>query len=143
MANSITLAVALALLCTASAHAQEPESSNIRTVERLLAAFNAHDSSAMGAFVTDDVAWLTITGEDVAVEVKGKSELLASMSAYFESCPTCQSALAGTLSTPGRVTAIEIARWQGETGARSQRSISVYEFSDGLIQRVYYFPSEN
>ncbi|MCA1798061.1 MAG: nuclear transport factor 2 family protein [Xanthomonadaceae bacterium] len=118
-------------------------SNNVRTVERFIAAFNAHDSGAMGALVADDVAWLNITGEDVTVVVKGKSELVASMNDYFEACPTCQSVLFGTISTPDRISAIEIASWQGTTGLRSQRSISVYEFSESLIQRVYYFPSEN
>lgn len=142
MRNSIMF-VTMALFCAPFVHSQEPVSPNVRTVERFVAAFNAHDSGAMAEFVADDVAWLSITGKDVAVEVMGKSELVASMNAYLESCPTCQSELSGTISTPGRVSAIEVASWQGKSGSRSQRSISVYEFSEGVIQRVYYFPSEN
>jgi len=142
MRNSMIFA-AMALFCVLFAQAQEPLSPNVRTVERFVAAFNAHDSEAMAEFVANDVAWLSISGKDVAVEVKGKSALIESMNVYFESCPTCQSELSGILSTPGRVSAIETASWQGKSGSSSQRSISVYEFSDGVIQRVYYFPSEN
>ena len=142
MRNSMILAIMLLLLCSPCAHAQESVASNVPTVERFIAAFNEHDSAAMGALVADDVAWLSVTGEEVVVEVKGKGELVASMNAYFESCPTCQSALSGIISTADRVSAIEIASWQGKSGSKSQRSISVYEFSEGMIQRVYYFPSE-
>jgi len=124
-------------------HSQEPVAPNVSTVERFVAAFNAHDSGAMAEFVADDVAWLSITGKHVAVEVTGKSELVASMNAYFESCPTCQSELSEIISTPARVSAIEIASWRDKSGSRSQSSISVYEFAEGVIQRVYYFPSEN
>ncbi len=123
-------------------HAEEPGLSHERTVQRFVQAFNLHDSDAMAEFVADDVTWLSITGQNVAVQVTGKRELVPSMDAYFESCSTCQSELSGIISTPYRVSAVEIASWQGKNGARSQRSISVYEFSQGLIQRVYYFPSE-
>ena len=123
-------------------HAQEPQLSHEQTVQRFIEAFNLHDGDAMAEFVAEDVAWLSIAGQDVAVQVTGKRELVASMKAYFESCPSCQSDLSGVLSTPNRVSAIEIASWQGKSGSRSQRSIAVYEFSQGLIQRVYYFPSE-
>jgi hypothetical protein len=96
----------------------------------------------MAEFVADDVSWLSITGEDVAVQVTGKSELVSSMNAYFESCPSCRSELSGIISTSDRVSAVELVSWQGERGSMSQRSIAVYEFSQGLIQRVYYFPAE-
>ena len=142
MRNPIMLATMLLLLCSLCVHAQESVASNVPTVEQFIAAFNAHDSAAMGALVADDVAWLSIAGEEVMVEVKGKNELVTSMNAYFESCPTCQSELSGIISTADRVSAIEIASWQGKSGSKSQRSISVYEFAEGVIQRVYYFPSE-
>jgi len=133
----------MALFSAPFVHSHEPMAPNVSTVKRFVAAFNAHDSGAMAEFVADDVAWLSITGKHVAVEITGKSELVASMNAYFESCPTCQSELSGVISTPARVSAIEIASWQDKSGSRSQSSISVYEFSEGVIQRVYYFPSEN
>ena len=107
-----------------------------------MAAFNAQNSSAMAAFVAEDVEWLSIEGNKIALESQGKSSLITGMDAYFSSCPSCQSALVEAISTPGRISAVEIASWQGEAGAMSQKAISVYEFSDGLIQRVYYFPAE-
>ena len=141
MRHSIML-VTLTFFWTSLMHAQEPELSHEHTVQRFVEAFNLHDSHAMAEFVTDDVTWLSVSGQDIAVQLTGRSALVSSMDAYFESCPTCQSAISGILSTRDRVSAIEIASWQGKSGSRSQRSISVYEFSQGLIQRVYYFPSE-
>jgi hypothetical protein len=85
---------------------------------------------------------LSIDGDQIAMESRGKSALIASMDAYFSSCPSCQSTLLGTISTPGRISAVESASWLGKSGGKSQRAISVYEFSDGLIKRVYYFPAE-
>jgi hypothetical protein len=142
MTTSRILAIAFALLLAPLVHSEEPASSHLRTVEQFIVAFNAHDSGAMAGLVTDDVAWLSIAGDKLAVETSSKSELVASMDAYFKSCPTCQSVLSRTISTPDRVSAIEIASWQGKAGPRSQRGLSVYEFSAGLIRRVYYFPAE-
>lgn len=123
-------------------YADEITSSHLRTVEDFIAAFNVQDSRAMAAYVAEDFEWLSIEGDKIALESLGRNSLIASMDAYFSSCPSCQSVLLEAISTPGRISAIEVASWQGEAGPRSQRAISVYEFSDGLIQRVYYFPAE-
>jgi hypothetical protein len=37
---------------------------------------------------------------------------------------------------------MERASWSGKNRAKSQRSLSVYEFRNGKILRVYYFPAE-
>lgn len=134
--------ITLILFCAPAVYSQEAASPHVATVERFVAAFNAQDSEAMAEFVAEDVAWLSISGKEVVVEVEGQRELVKSMNDYFTSCPTCRSELSGILSTPDRVSAVEIAHWQGKTGPKSQRSLAVYEFSEGLIQRVYYFPSE-
>ena len=133
---------ALLLMSAPVVHCDERVPAHVATVEKFVAAFNAHDSGAMAGLVADDFQWLSIAGTQVAVEARGKGDLVAGMDDYFASCPTCRSELEGLASTPGRVSAIEIASWQGSRGPRSQRSISVYEFADGLISRVYYFPAE-
>lgn len=130
------------IMFTLSVESGETEANHINTVERFVAAFNAHDSSAMAALATNDIEWLSIAGERVNAEAKGKGDLVNSMNAYFKSCPTCRSELSGVTSTASRVSAIETASWQGKNGLRSQTAISVYEFSGNLISRVYYFPAE-
>jgi len=64
------------------------------------------------------------------------------MKGYFKSCPSFRSSLLKVMATQERISAWEEASWQTESGRKAQTSLSVYEFKDGLIQRVYYFPSE-
>lgn len=130
------------LVFTPLVYSEDSVSPHLRTVEQFVAAFNVQDSGAMAALVTDDVEWLSIAGSEVAIETSGKKQLVSSMDAYFKSCPTCRSTLSGPIASAERVSAIEVASWQGKTGAKSQSSLSVYEFSGGLIRRVYYFPAE-
>jgi hypothetical protein len=141
MKASKTITTLLALVVMPLVYANE-SASHMASVEGLIAAFNAHDSDAMAEFLTDDVVWLSVANGNVAVEANGKSDLIASMDAYFESCPTCRSEISESISTPARTSAIEIASWEGKSGPQSQRSLSIYEFSGDLIHRVYYFPAE-
>lgn len=131
MMTSKIFAITFALLFTPVVYSEDSATSHLHTVEQYFAAFNAHDSAAMARYITDDVVWLSISDDKLAIETKGKSALITSMDAYFGSCPTCQSSLSETISTSSRISAIETARWQGKSGSKSQRSISVYEFSDG------------
>jgi len=113
-----------------------------RLVQQFIDAFNAQDSAAMGRLVTEDVRWLSIEGENVAVETDSRQALLTGMDAYFHSCPSCRSSLSGMAATTDRVSAVETAQWRSANGLKQQRSISVYEFAGPLIRRVYYFPAE-
>lgn len=134
--------LALLLILTPDVQANDQMPDNVNTVEQFVAAFNAQDSNAMASLVVDDIEWLSIVGNKVIVEVKGKHNLIKSMNDYFKSCSTCKSALSEIVSTKSRVSAVEIASWQGNNGPKSQRAISVYEFSGGMISRVYYFQAE-
>lgn len=128
-----------------SPHAQSdvPEPRHEHTVHAFIAAFNAQDSSAMAALVTDDVQWLSVNGDSIAVETSGKAGLVSAMDRYFQSCPTCRSEPVTIIASRDRVGAVETASWQGRDGSpKSQSGVSVYEFSGGLIRRVYYFPAE-
>jgi hypothetical protein len=142
MDASKTFALVLLLMSSLVVQSNEPTTSQVNTVKLFIAAFNSHDSSAMAKLVADDIQWLSIAGEQVTVETKGKHDLVEGMNAYFKSCPTCRSKLTDVTSTSSRVSAVEIATWQGKSGLKSQSAISVYEFSNGVISRVYYFPAE-
>lgn len=130
------------LLASFPALPQQAEAGHVQAVRSFIAAFNAHDSSAMSQFVTDDVQWLSISGESISIETKGKDALVAAMNDYFKSCPTCRSTVTELIASRDRVSAVEVATWQGKDGLKKQSGISVYEFSAGLIKRVYYFPVE-
>lgn len=113
-----------------------------KIVHSYMAAFNAHDTEAMMAMVTDDVQWLSINGPTITTETNSKAELRKGMNEYFSACPSCRSSLANIFTTRGRVSALEIAGTESPQGGRKQQSLSVYEFSGMLIKRVYYFPVE-
>lgn len=142
MCNFKVLGFVLLLILTPYVQSTEQKLIHVNIVERFVAAFNAQDSDAMASLVADDIEWLSIISNEIFVEAKGKTNLVESMDAYFKSCPTCRSKLTEMVSTTSRVSAVEVASWHGKSGARSQRAISVYEFSGGLITRVYYFPAE-
>lgn len=142
MSNLQRFVLTFLLLITTVAHSGDSASPNVKTVERFMAAFNSQDSGAMAGFVAHDIEWLSIAGKQVTAEASGKGDLVESMNAYFESCPSCRSELSSVISTASRVSAVEDASWQGDSGPETQRALSVYEFSDGLISRVYYFPAE-
>ena len=135
-------ALTLLMLFAAAVECRESTRPHLDTVEQFIAAFNAHESSAMGLLVTDDIEWLSIAGSEVVIETSGRAELIAEMDAYFKSCLSCKSQLTSAVSTAGRVSAVEVASWQTEGGRKSQRSLSVYEFAGDMISRVYYFPAE-
>lgn len=121
--------------CQASAQDDAPLSPEDR-VRAYVAAFNAYDTEAMMAMVTDDVQWLSVQGDAITEEAGNRQQLRESMESYFRSCSDCQAKLSHLFATGERVSALELAVTSG------QQSLSVYEFADGLIRRVYYFPAE-
>jgi uncharacterized protein (TIGR02246 family) len=119
-----------------------PQADLSATVRDFVAAFNARELERMLGLATDDVEWVNVDGAKVSVEAAGKDALRQSMAAYFKSCQTCRSSIEIKAVTSNRVAAIESATWTVAGAERSQRSLSVYEFQDGRIRRVYYFPAE-
>ena len=116
----------------------EPE----RQVREFVEAFNARNIDVMLTLADENIQWLILDGAKVSVETEGKAALRESMVRYFRSCPSCKSSLEWIQRAGSRVTAMERASWSGKTGAKSQRSLSVYEFRGDKILRVYYFSAE-
>lgn len=112
-------------------------------VMAFVAAFNQQDADAMVQMLTPQAQWLSVDGEKITAEGSSRDAIGKSMRAYFKSCPTCRSRLAGVVATANRLTAVEVAQWQTGAGKqKEQRGVSVYEFAGPLISRVYYFPAE-
>ncbi len=116
----------------------EPE----KQVRAFVEAFNTRDIDVMLALADDNIQWLIVDGAKVSVETEGKAALRDSMVRYFRSCPSCKSSLEWIQIAGSRVTAMERASWSGKDGAKSQGSLSVYEFRGDKILRVYYFSAE-
>lgn len=116
--------------------------SHEQRVRTYVQAFNERDIDRMLDMVTDDVQWLSVAGDTITVETQGKAKLRESLAAYFTRIPTATSALQWVQATASRAVALERATWKGASGPRSQAGLCVYEFRDGLIARVYYYPPE-
>ncbi|MGM7319144.1 nuclear transport factor 2 family protein [Idiomarina sp. ST10R2A5] len=111
-------------------------------VKGFVAAFNAHNAELMSQYVTDDIQWLSVNGDRIAVETSGKTELIEAMDGYFKSCASCQSEVTDLTVLGNRVSTVEEASWRQNGELRSQKSLAIYEFNNSLIRRVYYFPAE-
>ena len=138
----IRLAVALLFALHAPAPAAtEPARAPGEAVVAFVAAFARHDLPAMLAFTHPDVEWLTISESTVLTETRGQEALAASMRSYFDSCPSCRSTVEVSSTVGNFVSAVETATWESKGVAKAQASLSVYEFADGKIRRVWYYPA--
>ncbi len=122
--------------------AAETPTTNEQRVRAYVSAFNQREIDTMMSMVSDDIQWLSVAGDTIAVETEGKPRLRESMASYFKSMPSAKSELEWVQATASRVAALERASWEGKSGPRSQSSLCVYEFRDSLISRVYYYPVE-
>jgi len=134
--------VMVALVSASSTRGPSAGIEQEKLVRDFVQAFNARDIEHMLQLADENVQWLIVSGAKVSIETEGKTALRQSMERYFKSCPSCKSSLEGVQSAGSRVTAMERASWTAKSGPKSQRSLSVYEFSSGKILRVYYFPAE-
>lgn len=140
--NCLVLLALLHLLATPKSFAAETPKPNEQRVRDYVSAFNKREIDTMLGMVSDDIQWLSVVGDKITVETQGKAKLRESLAAYFKSTPSAKSELEWVRGTASRVAALERAAWQGKSGPKSQASLSVYEFSGGLISRVYYYPVE-
>jgi hypothetical protein len=133
------LLLLLPLLIIQPATAAAPAEERVRA---FVQAFNDRKIDAMLEHAAEGIQWINLDASSMNIEAEGKEALRGNMTKYFQQCPTCRSELVWVRSAGSRVTALERASWKARTGAMSQSSLSVYEFKDGLILRVYYFPAE-
>lgn len=132
-------AVVIVSLESGKGNAQTEHEGRVRD---FVAAFNTRNTEAMLGAVDEKVQWLSVNEAKITIETEGKDALRESMERYFRSCPSCKSSLEWVQKSGSRVTAIERATWSGKSGLKSQTSLSIYEFRNGKVLRVYYFPAE-
>jgi hypothetical protein len=109
------------------------------TVRALYDAFNTGSADALVAHVSDDVKWMTVTGQSVAVEAAGKEALQGSMTRYFRSLPTVRSRIETLMSAGDFVTVHERVTWRAATGEKTQSALAVYKVRDRRIVSVWYY----
>ena len=140
--TSLVLLALLNLPVAPGSVAAETPNPNEQRVRDYVSAFNNREIDTMLGMVSDDIQWLSVAGDKITVETQGKPKLRESMAAYFKSTPSAKSELEWVQVTASRVAALERAAWQSKSGPKSQAGLCVYEFRDGLISRVYYYPVE-
>jgi uncharacterized protein YciI len=105
-------------------------------------AFNLRDAAATAALCAEDVRWFTVDGDKVAPEASGRGALQEWLAGYFKSLPTVRSEVLSLEQAGAHLTVRERVSWDNAAGRRvSQQALGVYEVRDGLIRRVWYFPS--
>ncbi|MGS2718987.1 nuclear transport factor 2 family protein [Paraglaciecola aestuariivivens] len=107
------------------------------------AAWNSKDLKEMSALMHPDIEWASVVDGAVVIEVAGKDALVAELKTWF-SVPSLPTGSLRDWSINGNYVAVtETAHWLDKTGkAQGQSALTVYELQDGLIRRVYYFPSQ-
>ena len=133
-------AAALAVLFAVTGGAAE-EATEAATVRAYVAAYNAHDIDGVVKLLHPEFVWLNLDGETVAVEARGREAVRTSLAGYFKSLPSARSEIEALSALGPWVSVRERAHWLGKDGPRSQAAMSVYEVREGLLRRVWYYPS--
>ena len=114
---------------------------NAEVVQEFVAAFNAQDVERMLAVAHEDIEWFYVESGNIHQETSGLAELRKAMGDYFASCPSCRSTVEIGNVHGAYLSAVETAYWTVDGKERSQSSLVVYQFEDGRIRRVWYYPA--
>lgn len=113
----------------------------VEAVRGMANAFNSHDVPGMLEFVQDSIQWYSVQAGAITVEAIGKAALEDGMESYFTALPSAHSELLSVEGLGPFVTTRELASWEADGEPQAQASVGVYEVRDGLVLRVWYFPS--
>ncbi len=135
-------ALAVSLLVTLKIQAKtHPVAKHEKIVWDYVEAFNQKDIDSMLKYTTDEIRWMSVSGESIVLETKGKKTLKESLVGYFKSTPSIHSKIL-TINTSGPfVYTVEKAQWESKQEVKSQCSPAVYQFDSNKISHVWYFES--
>lgn len=107
-----------------------------------LDAYNRHEPDAVAALLSPKVKWFSLSADRLSTDGDGREALRTWLTGYFKSLPDTRSDFLTIEQTGAFLSVRERATWTAKDGTRaSQQSHAVYEIRDGLIERVWYFPS--
>jgi hypothetical protein len=115
-------------------------SEEVDKVKRYVDFFNQKDLKSLLSYVTNDISWMYVNGDNLLVETQGKEQLKAALQVYFNDYQT-QSSLIQLSGHGDFVQAVEKATWQSNGKEKSQCSAVTYQLEKGLIKAVWYFDS--
>jgi len=128
------------LICVFVVSAPEAgQSEDEQKVMAFVTAFNEQDVDAMLNLATENVVWMSVAGENIAVEAKGSGNLKATMQDYFIGHPTSHSKIKQIQSSGPWVTTLEHAGREIDGEFKGQCAYAMYQLNDGLIESVWYF----
>jgi len=107
-----------------------------------LDAFNRHEPDAVAALLSPRVKWYSLDADKLVTDGDGREALRTWLIGYFKSLSDVRSDFLTIEQTGAFLSVRERASWTAKDGSRlSQQSHAVFEIRDGLIERVWYFPS--
>jgi len=133
--NPLALLLCLFLVITAEASQSQAE----QKVMAFVAAFNEQDADAMLNLSAENIVWMSVAGESIAVEARGSGNLKAAMQDYFSSHPGSYSKIKQIQSSGPWVTTLEHAGREIDGEFKGQCAYAMYQLNDGLIESVWYF----
>jgi len=117
-------------------------SPEIAVVRSQTEAFNQHDADALAALLAPTVKWFSLDGDKLGTDGDGREAMRTWLVGYFKSFPDVKSETFDVSQAGSYVSLRERASWTANDGTkRAQQSHATYEVRDGLIARVWYFPS--
>ena len=116
---------------------------NTTRVQTYVDAYNRRDLKAMLEFTHQDIGWMSVYDDKVAVETKNQAELKAALKQHFARPSQSTSSLLGLSSYGDFVSAIEKVTSMKNGKTRSACSLSVYQFDHDLIKAVWYYPAQS
>lgn len=145
MRRALLMALALAGGCsaddrTASRAENGPPSPALSVVQAQMAAFNRHDVAELSAHIAHDVRLLTISGDSVLVDVRGRKAFEEQMREYFGSVDEVTSEIESALPVGSFVAIRERVTWKKNGRQATASSLGIYEVRGDSILRVWYFP---
>jgi hypothetical protein len=116
---------------------------NAATAASYVDAYNARDIDAMSALMHTEIQWIAIEGGKSEVVADGRTALVEQMTSYLSSPSVTRSSYSDVIENGRFLTMRETAQWKDAAGKdQAQSAIAVYEFEDGLVRRVWYYPAQ-
>lgn len=133
----LLLAASIALLpMSAIATTQSTE-----VVKSFIDAYNQHSVEQMMQYVTDEVRWMHITGNQVDIETANKDQFGAAMTDYFETLNHPKATILQIIDSSHYVSTVERVSWTHEGEELSQCSIGNFRVQEGKIAEFWYLPA--
>lgn len=107
-------------------------------------AFAEQDADASGAYLAEDYSWYHVTAEGPKRIISGRDKTVELLESFFNDDSWRESEVHRLGMLDNILVQVEIDRIVTEDGPETRRSITVYEFKDGMRWREWkFYPAEN